>query len=78
MNAKVKEVKVENKVDATELFAKYGSKSATIRALAAEGKTRSEIKKITGLRYQHVRNVLITPIKKAAVKVETATNETKV
>lgn len=44
--------------------------SSRIRELAAEGKTRSEIVKIvsaeTGkaVRYQHVRNVLVTPLKK--------------
>jgi hypothetical protein len=40
-----------------------GSKSAAIRILNKQGKTRSEIAKLLDLRYQHVRNVLITPIK---------------
>ena len=46
----------------------YLSKSAMIRSLSAEGKTRSEIVKIISeaqgfaIRYQHVRNVLITPL----------------
>lgn len=39
------------------------TKSAKIRALAAAGYTRSETAKYLGIRYQHVRNVLITPIK---------------
>lgn len=45
--------------------------SSRIRALAAEGKSRSEIVKIVSteqgrdIRYQHVRNVLVTPMKKA-------------
>ena len=66
MNDKVKNAKVVHEGPTpAELFAKYGTKSATIRALAAQGLTRSEIKAKTGLRYQHVRNVLITPIKKA-------------
>lgn len=38
--------------------------SSKIRALLAEGKSRSEVAKILGIRYQHVRNVEITPIKK--------------
>lgn len=57
-----KKVKIE--LSAAELIAKYGSKSAAIRAMSAEGKTRSEIADALGIRYQHVRNVLITPIKK--------------
>jgi hypothetical protein len=43
---------------AEELIAKYGNKSNAIRALAAEGKTRSETAKLLGIRYQHVNNVL--------------------
>jgi hypothetical protein len=42
-----------------------GSKSALIRKLAAEGMSRGAIAKHMNIRYQHVRNVLITPIKKA-------------
>ncbi len=37
--------------------------SANIRFLSSLGYTRSEIAKMTGKRYQHVRNVLITPLK---------------
>lgn len=46
------------------------TKSARIRELFAQGKTRSEIVKImtaeTGkpIKYQHVRNVLVTPMKR--------------
>lgn len=39
--------------------------SAKIRYLDSEGYSRSEIAKTLGKRYQHVRNVLITPITKA-------------
>lgn len=39
------------------------TKSAKIRALNKAGRTRSEIAKILGIRYQHVRNVLIQPLK---------------
>lgn len=39
--------------------------SAAIRRLNEQGKSRGEIAKMLGIRYQWVRNVLITPIKKA-------------
>jgi len=54
--------------DAAKFVQEVGTKSAAIRRLTAEGKTRSEVAKMLGIRYQHVRNVLITPIKKEAVK----------
>lgn len=38
--------------------------SGKIRYLNGKGKTRSEISKILNIRYQHVRNVLVTPLKK--------------
>jgi hypothetical protein len=38
--------------------------SQKIRALATEGLSRGAIAKVLNKRYQHVRNVLITPIKK--------------
>lgn len=41
----------------------YTTKSDKIRYLAAEKYTTSQIKDILGIRYQHVRNVLITPVK---------------
>lgn len=40
--------------------------SSKIRYLDSEGFTRSQIAKILEKRYQHVRNVLITPLKKIA------------
>ena len=48
---------------AAELIAKFGSVSGAIRGLTAEGKTRGEVAVLLGKRYQHVRNVLITPVK---------------
>lgn len=39
--------------------------SGTIRSLAAQGFERGVIAKATGKRYQHVRNVLITPLKRS-------------
>ncbi len=38
--------------------------SSKIRYLSGKGKTRGEISRILNIRYQHVRNVLITPTKK--------------
>lgn len=43
---------------------KYGGTiSGAIRGLHADGKSRADIAKMLGKRYQHVRNVLITPVK---------------
>lgn len=39
------------------------STSARIRYLASTGMSRGDIARVTGKRYQHVRNVLITPLK---------------
>jgi len=47
-----------------ELIAKLGTKSAAIRYLDGEGWKRGDIARKLGIRYQHVRNVLITPLKK--------------
>jgi DNA-binding NarL/FixJ family response regulator len=41
------------------------TKSAQIRYLAEQGLTRYQIAKKLNIRYQHVRNVLISPPKKA-------------
>lgn len=44
---------------------KYGelsSVSEVIRGMIKDGYTRWEVHKLTGIRYQHVRNVLITPL----------------
>ena len=41
------------------------TKAVKIRGLLASGMTRGEVAKTLGIRYQHVRNVEITPIKKA-------------
>ena len=44
---------------------KLETKSAKIRALAAKGWSRGDIARVLGIKYQHVRNVLTTPLKKA-------------
>jgi len=45
-------------------YAGLDSVSAIIRAMAADGWSRASIAKTTNIRYQHVRNVLITPVGK--------------
>lgn len=40
------------------------TKSSKIRTLYFMGHTRSQIAGMLNIRYQHVRNVLITPLKK--------------
>lgn len=40
----------------------YATKSSKIRYLASLNYSRGEIAKHLGIRYQHVRNVLVTPI----------------
>ena len=54
------DVKKEDKID----LSSFTTTSSKIRYLASLNKTRSEIAKMLNIRYQHVRNVLITPIKK--------------
>jgi len=39
------------------------TKSAKIRAMRSDGFKTTQISKILGIRYQHVRNVLNTPLK---------------
>ena len=42
----------------------HGNKSRAVRAMAAEGYATKDIAKKLGLRYQHVRNVLVTKVGK--------------
>lgn len=46
------------------LLEEHKSVSAVIRFLDSKGLKRGDIAKVTGKRYQHVRNVLTTPLKK--------------
>lgn len=50
--------------DADTIIATYKNKSNAIRALHDLGYDRSVIARALNVRYQHVRNVLITPLKK--------------
>lgn len=63
-----------------ELIALYGNKSNAIRALSANGNTRSEVAKLLNIRYQHVNNVLGQVLKrpiKAAREAEKANGTTE-
>lgn len=54
----------ETPFDAAAYIKEAGSVSAAIRKMDAEGIKRGDIAKKLNKRYQHVRNVLITPLKK--------------
>jgi len=60
----VVESTVVPEIDVEELLKEHKTKSNVIRFLSSQGKTRSEIAKLLNIRYQHVRNVLTTPLKK--------------
>jgi len=47
-----------------EQYAQLPTISAVIRAMAADDYKRADIARSTGCLYQHVRNVLVAPIKK--------------
>lgn len=47
-----------------DMIAEHKTKSAVVRKLSAEGFKRGTIAKFCGIRYQHVRNILVTPLKK--------------
>lgn len=47
-----------------QLLKEHKNVSGVIRFLKSEGLSTSEIAKVTDKRYQHVRNVLITPVGK--------------
>ena len=47
-----------------DLMTELKTKSAVVRKLAAEEFSRGDIAKFMNIRYQHVRNILVTPIKK--------------
>jgi len=59
--------KEDKDLSSLELINKYGTKSSAIRSLNQQNFTRKEIALLLNIRYQHVRNVLITPIKNPKV-----------
>lgn len=58
--------KVAPKLDAklTDALAKLDTTSAKVRLLDANNIAKADIARILEIRYQHVRNVLLTPLKK--------------
>lgn len=64
----MKQVK-QTQQDTTDLdFTSIATTSGKIRYLTSLGKTRSEIAKLLNIRYQHVRNVQMQPLKKTGNK----------
>ncbi len=55
----------------------HETKSSAIRYLNTQGYERKHIAKFMGIRYQHVRNVLVTPLKGDIKPAETETEETE-
>ena len=51
--------------DHSQVLSTLSTTSAKIRYLDSQGLKRGEIAKALGIRYQWVRNVLITPLKKS-------------
>ena len=48
-----------------DFMAEMKTKSAAVRRLAAEEFSKGDIARFMEIRYQHVRNILVTPLKKA-------------
>jgi hypothetical protein len=71
MNAKTNKQNVETQSKEVKVIPEdinsMTTVSGKIRALSALGWSRGEIARATGKRYQHVRNVLTTQLKRAAV-----------
>lgn len=59
----VRKVKGYEQFDAAKFIQEQGSISQAIRALDKKGLARGDIAILLNKRYQHVRNVLITPVK---------------
>jgi len=57
-----KNQETETKKTISQVLETLQTKSSMIRYLHSEGFSRSQISQILGIRYQHVRNVLITPL----------------
>lgn len=57
-----------NTFNGAKFIAECGTKSSAIRRLNEQNFSRGEIAKMLKIKYQHVRNVLITPIKKELVR----------
>jgi hypothetical protein len=64
MSDQVTEIVIDQDQEIGSIRSSDKSTSEKIRKLSALGVTRPEISKILNIRYQHVRNVLITPVKR--------------
>lgn len=62
--AQTKDLKTIQTPEVQKVIKDAPTKSAAIRQLHSMGLTRGQIAKAMGIRYQHVRNVLITPLKR--------------
>lgn len=63
-NSQNQKTEAQVKTEMNKVITKdHTTKSSKIRALDASGYTRSQIANFLGIRYQHVRNVLVTPLK---------------
>jgi len=51
-----------DKMSDSDLISHFGNKSKSIRSLTKFGYSRSQIAKMLNIRYQHVRNVLVTKL----------------
>ena len=58
-------VSLDSQIESIRTNLSYNT-SKKIRELASLNISRSEISKILNIRYQHVRNILITPVKKVS------------
>ncbi|MGD9727629.1 MAG: hypothetical protein AB7L09_21530 [Nitrospira sp.] len=67
--------KIALKFNLSALMNEHKTKSAVIRFLTKEGFKTNEIAKFMSIRYQHVRNVLHTPAKRASEPSTPATNQ---
>jgi hypothetical protein len=68
MTTTVNQADKQPEFDHVKFIQECGSKSAAIRKLTEQGKTRREIADMLHVIYQHVRNVQITPVKKPKTK----------
>jgi len=65
MNQSTKKTTETKKTVGTKKYDGLPTKSAKIRAMTADGFSRSQVANALGIRYQHVRNVLVTPLKRS-------------
>lgn len=61
---KVAKVEVTIPFNYQDLLTEHKTKSGIIRFLNSKGYKNGPIAKYMGIRFQHVRNVLVTPVKK--------------